>query len=149
MSGQFARDPALTRERFALRFERAAVARRVLAAAGPQWNPPLATAQASAPLALLIDDGWAAAATWDTRTRTAADLITRAETDNRGVATIAPSIFADKVVVTGDPPSAIRPAQGVLGLETMFFADEVRDAPRLVVGVGGDIARRRTGRIGQ
>jgi DNA end-binding protein Ku len=27
---------------------------------------------------------------------------------------------------------AIRPAQGVLGLETMFFADEVRDAPRLV-----------------
>ena len=31
----------------------------IFAAAGPQWNPPLATAQASAPLALLIDDGWA------------------------------------------------------------------------------------------
>ena len=29
----------------------------IIAAAGPQWNPPLATAQASAPLALLIDDG--------------------------------------------------------------------------------------------
>ncbi len=61
----------------------------IFAAAGPQWNPPLATAQATAPLALLIDDGWAAAASWDTRVRTAEDLITRAETDNRGVAIIA------------------------------------------------------------
>ena len=52
----------------------------ILAAAGPLWNPPLATSQASAPLALLIDDGWAAAATWDTRVRTAEDLIARAET---------------------------------------------------------------------
>jgi hypothetical protein len=60
----------------------------IIAAAGPQWNPPLATAQASAPLALLIDDGWAAAATWDIRVRTAEDLIARAEADNRGVAII-------------------------------------------------------------
>ena len=43
----------------------------------------------SAPLALLIDDGWAAAATWDARVRTAEDLIARAETDSRGVAIIA------------------------------------------------------------
>ena len=61
----------------------------IIAAAGPLWNPPLATSQASAPLALLIDDGWAAAATWDTRIRTAEDLIARAETDGRGVAIIA------------------------------------------------------------
>src|SRR5689334_653620 len=60
----------------------------ILAAAGPLWNPPLATSQAAAPLALLIDDGWGAAATWDTRVRTADDLIARAETDNRGVAII-------------------------------------------------------------
>src|SRR5205085_2183043 len=58
----------------------------ILAAAGPLWNPPLATSQASAPLALLMDDGWGAAATWDTRVRTAEDLIARAETDGRGVA---------------------------------------------------------------
>ena len=38
----------------------------IIAAAGPLWNPPLATSTA-APLALLIDDGWAAAATWDAR----------------------------------------------------------------------------------
>src|SRR2546421_773631 len=61
----------------------------IVAAAGPLWNPPLATSQASTPLALLIDDGWGAAATWDTRIRTAEDLIARAETDNRGVAIIA------------------------------------------------------------
>jgi hypothetical protein len=60
----------------------------ILAAAGPLWNPPLTTSQASAPLALLIDDGWAAAGTWDTRVRTAEDLISRAETDGRGVAVI-------------------------------------------------------------
>src|SRR4029077_399193 len=60
----------------------------IVAAAGPLWNPPLATSQASAPLALLIDDGWGAAATWDTRVRTAEDLIARAETDGRGVAII-------------------------------------------------------------
>ena len=60
----------------------------ILAAAGPLWNPPLTTSQASAPLALLIDDGWAAAGTWDTRLRTAEELITRAETDGRGVAVI-------------------------------------------------------------
>jgi len=60
----------------------------IFAAAGPLWNPPLATSEASAPLALLIDDGWGAAATWDTRIRTAEDLIARAETDNRGVAII-------------------------------------------------------------
>src|SRR5436309_668928 len=60
----------------------------IIAAAGPLWNPPLATSQASAPLALLLDDGWASAATWDTRVRTAEDLIARAETDGRGVAII-------------------------------------------------------------
>ncbi len=60
----------------------------IIAAAGPLWNPPLATSQASAPLALLLDDGWAAAGTWDIRVRTAEDLIARAETDGRGVAII-------------------------------------------------------------
>jgi hypothetical protein len=60
----------------------------ILAAAGPLWNPPVATTVAKAPLALLIDDGFPAAATWDARMRTVEDLIARAETDNRGVALI-------------------------------------------------------------
>src|SRR5204862_6782470 len=58
------------------------------AAAGPLWNPPLATSSGAVPLALVIDDGWSAAASWDARMRTAEDLIARAETDNRAIALI-------------------------------------------------------------
>ena len=60
----------------------------ILAAAGPLWNPPIATTQAKVPMALLIDDGWSAAASWDARLRTIDDLISRAETDGRGVALV-------------------------------------------------------------
>jgi hypothetical protein len=60
----------------------------IIAAAGPLWNPPVETSTAKAPLALLIDDGFAAAGSWEARTRSAEDLIARAETDNRGVALI-------------------------------------------------------------
>src|SRR3990170_7577060 len=31
----------------------------IIAAAGPVWNPPVATSHANATLMLLIDDGWA------------------------------------------------------------------------------------------
>ena len=60
----------------------------ILAAAGPLWRPPLDTATSKAPLALIIDDGYPAAGTWDARMRTADDLLARAETDDRGVALI-------------------------------------------------------------
>jgi hypothetical protein len=60
----------------------------ILAAAGPLWNPPVETATSKIPLALLIDDGYPAAGSWNTRMRTAEDLIARAETDNRAVALI-------------------------------------------------------------
>src|SRR5262249_11250252 len=59
-----------------------------IAAAGPLWNPPVATSAAKVPLALLIDDGFPAAGSWDIRMRTAEDLIARAEADNRGVALV-------------------------------------------------------------
>ena len=60
----------------------------IIAAAGPLWHPPLATTKTRAPVAILIDDGWPAAATWDARVRTADDIITRAEDDRRAVALI-------------------------------------------------------------
>jgi hypothetical protein len=60
----------------------------ILAAAGPLWNPPVATSSAKVPLAILIDDGFPAAGTWEARVHSAEDLIARAETDNRGVALI-------------------------------------------------------------
>lgn len=58
----------------------------IFAAAGPLWNPPVATTEKAAPLLMLIDDGWAAASTWDARLRTADELAARAEADNRAVA---------------------------------------------------------------
>jgi hypothetical protein len=60
----------------------------ILAAAGPQWNPAIVTSGGPTPLALLIDDGWAAASTWDVRMRAAEDLVTNAENDKRGVAVL-------------------------------------------------------------
>ncbi len=60
----------------------------IIAAAGPLWNPPLTTATRAAPLLIMLDDGWAAAASWDARLRTADELIARAEADNRGVAVL-------------------------------------------------------------
>ena len=35
----------------------------IFAAAGPLWNPPVATSTGATPIALLIDDGWGAAST--------------------------------------------------------------------------------------
>src|ERR1700730_1546986 len=60
----------------------------IIAAAGPLWNPPIATSQANVPMVLLIDDGWSAASTWDARMRTAEDLLARADADNRAVALV-------------------------------------------------------------
>ena len=60
----------------------------IFAAAGPLWNPPIATSAAKAPLAALIDDGFPAAGTWGIRMRVLEELIASAETDNRAVALI-------------------------------------------------------------
>ncbi|MGE3148470.1 MAG: DUF4159 domain-containing protein [Pseudorhodoplanes sp.] len=60
----------------------------IFAAAGPLWNPPSAGSDSSRPLIFLLDDGWPAAATWDTRLRTADELIAQAQARNRGVAIV-------------------------------------------------------------
>jgi hypothetical protein len=67
----------------------AAAALVILAAAGPIWNPPTGTAAGSrAPLVILLDDGWSAAASWDARIRAADELIANADNDRRGVALV-------------------------------------------------------------
>jgi hypothetical protein len=71
----------------------------ILAAAGPQWNPSIATSGGAAPLAVLIDDGWTAASTWDARLRAADDLVVQAENDNRGVALVPLSESARDVSI--------------------------------------------------
>jgi hypothetical protein len=60
----------------------------IIAAAGPLWNPPVASTSGTSPIALLIDDDFGAAASWEERLRAADDLVARAETDNRGVAIV-------------------------------------------------------------
>ncbi|HEV2958148.1 MAG TPA: DUF4159 domain-containing protein, partial [Xanthobacteraceae bacterium] len=78
----------------------------IIAAAGPQWNPPLETATGASPIALLVDDGWTAAAAWGARMRTAEDLIARAEADNRGVAVVPLSESARDISL--ETPGAAR-----------------------------------------
>lgn len=60
----------------------------ILAAAGPIWNPPVAATTGATPLALLIDDGFSAAASWEARMRAADDILAHAEADNRTVAIV-------------------------------------------------------------
>ena len=60
----------------------------IFAAAGPMWSPNQGAARQSGPLVLLLDDGWTAATSWDTRLNAADSLITQAESDNRPIAIV-------------------------------------------------------------
>jgi hypothetical protein len=60
----------------------------ILAAAGPIWNPQTGLAGTSAPLVILLNDGWSAASSWDTRIKAADELIANADSDRRGVALV-------------------------------------------------------------
>ena len=60
----------------------------ILAAAGPIWNPQTGVAGSTAPLVILLDDGWSAAASWDARIKAADELIANADNDRRGVALV-------------------------------------------------------------
>jgi hypothetical protein len=59
----------------------------ILAAAEPLWNPPAANSEGG-PIALLIDDGWSAAASWDARMRTAEEVVARSDANGQGVAIV-------------------------------------------------------------
>jgi hypothetical protein len=83
----------------------------IIAAAGPLWNPRVATQSASVPLALLIDDSWAAAASWDARLRTGDDLLGRADADHRPVALIPLSEPTRDISVQTAAAARVRLAQ--------------------------------------
>src|SRR6202022_367152 len=65
-----------------------AAALGIIAAAGPVWNPQTGLAGSSAPLVILLDDGWSAAASWAIRIKAADELIANADNDRRGVALV-------------------------------------------------------------
>ena len=72
----------------------------ILAAAGPVWNPQTGLAGGSrAPLMILLDDGWSAAASWDIRVKAADELIAKADNDRRGIALIALSEPARDITI--------------------------------------------------
>src|SRR6195952_1191624 len=75
----------------------------ILAAAGPIWNTQSgAVGGSKAPLVILLDDGWSAAASWDTRIKAADELIANADNDRRGVALVPLSEPArDITLLTG------------------------------------------------
>ncbi|MBX9711228.1 MAG: DUF4159 domain-containing protein [Xanthobacteraceae bacterium] len=60
----------------------------IIAAAGPIWNPNEGVAGSNAPLVLLIDDGWSAAASWEARVRAADEMIANADSSRRAVALV-------------------------------------------------------------
>ncbi len=86
----------------------AAAALVILAAAGPIWNPQTGVGGGNAPLVILLDDGWSAAASWETRIRTADELIANADNDRRGVALVALSEPARDITLA--PAGAARVA---------------------------------------
>ena len=95
-------------------FRLALAALAIFAAAGPLWIPPLETAKSNAPVAIMIDDGWTAAATWDARMRTADTIISRAEDDRRAVALIplseGPQTFRLNRRLGAGAPASVKPA---------------------------------------
>src|SRR3982751_6222555 len=66
----------------------AAAALVIFAAAGPIWNPQSGLGGSNAPLLILLDDGWSAASSWDSRVKAADELIANADNDRRGVALV-------------------------------------------------------------
>lgn len=60
----------------------------ILAAAGPIWNPREEAATGSGPVAILIDDGWSAAASWDMRIKAADEIIASADAARQAIALI-------------------------------------------------------------
>lgn len=63
----------------------------ILAMAGPIWNPAPSVESGKGPLLILMDDGWAAAPSWEQRAAYAAARIQSAGRDNRPVAIHAAS----------------------------------------------------------
>src|SRR5450631_4182274 len=86
----------------------AAAALVIFAAAGPILNPQTGSAGSNAPLVILLDDGWSAASSWDSRVKAADEMIANADSDRRGVALVPLSEPARDITLS--PAGAARAA---------------------------------------
>src|SRR4051794_31417770 len=77
----------------------------ILALAHPLLNPQ-GTLPGDGPLALIIDDGWAAGRDWSRRQTLAADILAEAERENRPVILVATAPLA-----SGDAPPPLAPVR--------------------------------------
>jgi len=91
----------------ALRLALAALA--CLAFAGPIWNPPAASTGGAGPMLIVLDDGWAAAPTWESRT---AFAISAAESAGRRGAPVA-------IVAASDGQREIAPTDSSRAVEIL------------------------------
>src|SRR5919198_1015215 len=105
----------------------------IIAAAGPLWNPPVATSTAKAPLVLLIDDGFPAAGTWDARMRTAEDLVARAEADNRAAESGTVRALDLKGLPLGDASFAFKDGERETDAELTLPVEIRNDIARLEI----------------
>src|SRR6202795_470450 len=100
----------------------------IIAAAGPIWNPQTGLAGSRAPLVILVDDGWSAASSWDTRIKAADELIADADNDRRGVALVPLSEPARDITLM--PSGTARVALRQL-LPKPYSIDRVETLPAL------------------
>ncbi len=106
----------------------AAAALVIVAAAGPIWNPQTGLAGSKAPLMILLDDGWSAASSWDSRVKAADELIANADSDRRGVAIVPLSESARDITL--QPAGAARVALRQLAPKP-FAVDRVDTLPAI------------------
>ena len=81
----------------------------ILAMAGPVWNPPQATPGGAGPLLVLLDNGFAAAPSWDLRIAAAAERLTEAGRNGRTAA----------VAALSDGPREILPTTAAQALDRL------------------------------
>ncbi len=112
----------------------------ILAMAGPIWNPPPVSLGGKGPLLVLLDDGFAAAPTWDARVASAAERLTQAGRDGRTAAVAALSDGPKEIISVTAPQAldrlrALKPAP--------FLPDRMLAVPAIKTFMGaqkgGDI----------
>jgi hypothetical protein len=85
---------------------RTVVAALIIAALAHPLLNPQARLAGDGPLALVIDDGWAAARDWSKRLQAATDLLAEAERENRPVILVTTAPLA-----SGEPPPPLAPVR--------------------------------------
>ena len=128
----------------ALRLALAALA--CLAFAGPIWNPPAGASRGAGPLLIVLDDGWAAAPTWESRMSFAISVAESAGRRGAAVAVLAVSDGAREVTPTDSAraidvlrarqPQPIEPPRAAALQAIEAFAARNKDARALWLADG-------------